>query len=193
MTPKIYYTDFQCFRYILIIIFNIYFCISIFNLFLLIETIKKNKAMNKLIDLLKKETETLKVQYLEMTEKWAVTEFENLRQFAKDYQDGKLVYKGEVEKRYYRLPYYIVNSNGKVEQHIEKMVKNAIEHYDFSIEKLAARIEKKGLNVETLKTSTSHIGVNIETTLTDGEKTVRAFTIIAEGAVQRPHYRYLIK
>ena len=167
--------------------------VSILVVHLLIETIKKNKAMNKLIDLLKKETETLKIQYLEMTEKWAVTEFETLRQFAKDYQDGKLGYKGEVAKRYYRLAYYIVNSNGKVEQHIEKMVKNAIEHYDFSIEKLAARIEKKGLNVETLKTSTSHIGVNIETTLTDGEKTVRAFTIIAEGAVQRPHYRYLIK
>jgi len=35
--------------------------------------------------------------------------------------------------------------------------------------------------------------VNIETTLTDGEKMVRAYTIIAEGQVQRPHYRYLIK
>jgi len=148
--------------------------------------------MSNLIDLLKKETESLKIQYLEMTEKWAVTEFENLRQFAKDYRHGKFGF-AEASKKYYRLPYYIVNSNGKVEHHVEKMVKNAIEHYEFSIEKLADRIEKKGLNVETLKTSTTHIGVNIETTLTDGEKTVRAFTIIAEGAVQRPHYRYLVK
>jgi len=58
---------------------------------------------------------------------------------------------------------------------------------------LAARIEKKGLNVEKIKTVTSHIGVNLETTLTDGTKTVRAWTIVASGEIQRPHYRYLIK
>jgi len=44
-----------------------------------------------------------------------------------------------------------------------------------------------------LKVQTSHIDVNIDTTLTDGEKTIKAFTILAEGAIQRPHYRYLIK
>ena len=148
--------------------------------------------MKKLIEVLRKETESLKVMYLEMTEKWAVKEFEELRQWANDYQKGKFGF-GEASKKYYRLPYYIVNWNGKVEQHVDKMVKNAIEHYDLSIEKLAARIEKKGLNQENLKTVTSHIGVNIETTLTDGNKTIRAFTIIAEGIIQRPHYRYLIK
>lgn len=148
--------------------------------------------MESLIELLKKETEPLKFQYVEMTQKWAVKEFEYLRQWAKDYNSGKFGF-GEASKKYYRLPYYIVNSNGKVEQHIENMVKQAIEHYEFSIEKLATRIEKKGLNQENLKAFTSHIGVNIETTLTDGNKTVRAFTIIAEGEIQRPHYRYLIK
>jgi hypothetical protein len=49
------------------------------------------------------------------------------------------------------------------------------------------------LIVEKLVVETSHIGVNINTTLTDGEKTVRAFTIIASGEIQRPHYRYLVK
>ena len=148
--------------------------------------------MKNIIEVLKKETESLKVQYLEMTEKWAVKEFENLRRWASDYRDGKLGFDA-ASRKYYSLPYYIVNSNGKVEHHVEKMVKNAIKHYEFSIEKLAARIEKKGLNQEILKVVTSHIGVNIETTLTDGNKTVRAFTIIAEGEIQRPHYRYLIK
>ncbi len=152
----------------------------------------KNKTMTNLIETLKNETETLKVQYLEMTEKWAIKEFENLRQWAKEYHTGKFGF-GEASKKYYRLPYYIVNSNGKVEQHIEKMVQNAIEHYKLSIEKLALRIEKKGLNQSNLKIVTSHIGVNIETTLTDGLKTVRAFTIIAEGMIQKPHYRYLVK
>ena len=148
--------------------------------------------MKTLIETLKKETETLKVQYLEMTEKWAAREFDYLRQWAKDYNAGKFGF-GEASKKYYRLPYYIVNSNGKVEQHVEKMVKQAIDHYQDSIKKLALRIEKKGLSQENLKTVTSHIGVNIETILTDGNKTVKAFTIIAEGEIQRPHYRYLIK
>jgi hypothetical protein len=154
---------------------------------------EKEIIMKNLIEILKKETETLKVQYIEMTEKWAVKEFEILKQFANDYTSGKFGYKGDVSKRYHRLPYYIVNSNGKVEQHVEKMVKNASQHYESSILKLADRIEKKGLNQENLKTVTSHIGVNINTTLTDENKTVRAFTIIAEGEIQRPHYRYLIK
>ena len=46
-----------------------------------------------------------------------------------------------------------------------------------------------GTFVVLLKT----IGVNIESIITDGTKTVRAWTIVAEGEIQRPHYRYLIK
>jgi hypothetical protein len=143
-------------------------------------------------ELLKKETESLKIQYLEMTKKWAEKEFYILRKWATDYNAGKFGF-GESSKKYYRLPYYIVNSNGKVEQHVNEMEKIAIEHYEFSIEKLAERIIKKGLNQDNLKIVTSHIGVNIETTINDGNKTVRAFTIIAEGEIQKPHYRYLVK
>lgn len=76
---------------------------------------------------------------------------------------------------------------------IQKAVENGEKHYKMSIHKLAFRIEKKNLNQETLTMKTSHIGVNIETIISDGEKSVRAFTIIASGPVQRPHYRYLIK
>ena len=61
------------------------------------------------------------------------------------------------------------------------------------LKKLAFRIEQKGLNTDNLKLSSSHVGVNFETAITDGTKTVRAFTIIASGPVQRPHYRYLVK
>lgn len=148
--------------------------------------------MSTLIEILKKETESLKIQYIEMTKKWAIKDFEYLRNWVNDYQKGKFGY-DEASKKYWKLPYYISNPNGKVEQHVEKMVKKANEHYNFSIEKLCARIEKKGLNQQNLKIITSHIGVNIETTLTDDVKKVRAYTIIAGGQVQRPHYRYLIK
>jgi len=146
----------------------------------------------ELVKILKRETASLKDQYVEMTAKWARSEFANLRKWAVDYHAGKFGY-GEASNKYYRLPYEIVNPNGKVEDYVAKQVKSAIDHYEDSIAKLAARINAKGLDVDKIKATTSHIGVNIETTLTDGVKTVRAFTIIAGGAVQRPHYRYLIK
>lgn len=148
--------------------------------------------MSNLIETLKAETESLKVQYLNMTTEWAAKEFSQLRTWANEYQSGKFGF-GEASKKYYRLPSCVVNSNGTVEMYVEMAVKSANTHYEDSIAKLAFRIEKKGLDVSKLKVKTSHIGVNIETVLTDGIKTVKAFTIIAEGLVQKPHYRYLVK
>jgi len=49
------------------------------------------------------------------------------------------------------------------------------------------------LNVDNLQLSTSYLDPNISTKITDGKKTVNAWTIIASGPIQRPHYRYLIK
>lgn len=79
------------------------------------------------------------------------------------------------------------------EKFIEKAAKDAEAHYLSSINKLALRIMKKNLDESKLQMSTSRLGVNITTTITDGTKTVRAWTIIAEGEIQRPHYRYLVK
>jgi len=143
-------------------------------------------------NILKSETAGLKTQYIDMTAKWAAAEYKRLRHWANDYQAGKFGF-GEASKTYYRLEYDITNPNGKLENYVGKRIKEANTHYEQSIEKLAYRISQKGLNVSNLKVKTSHIGVNIETTLTDGEKTVKAFTIIAGGPIQRPHYRYLIK
>lgn len=148
--------------------------------------------MSNLIQTLKAETESLKVQYLNMTTEWAVKEFSQLRQWASEYQAGKFGY-GEASKKYWKLPHCIINHNGTVEMYVEMAVKSANAHYEDSIAKLADRIEKKGLDISKIHVKTSHIGVNIETVLTDGNKTVKAFTIIAEGLVQRPHYRYLVK
>ena len=78
-------------------------------------------------------------------------------------------------------------------EYVKKAEKDAIRHYNNSITRLALRIEKKELNQNNLKMVTSHIDVNITTTITDGEKTVKAWTIIASGEIQRPHYRYLVK
>lgn len=95
----------------------------------------------------------------------------------------------------------ITTKNGKVE--IRKINGNLIRtigncdatnaRYISSIKKLATRISEKNLNQDKLIITTAHIGINIETTFTDGTNVIKAWTIVAEGDIQRPHYRYLIK
>ena len=148
--------------------------------------------MTTLIQTLTAQTQSLKDQYISMTSDWAAKEFDTLREFVADHRAGRNGYTWS-SKKYWSLPSYILDPKGKVETHIEKAVKAATMHYEESIEKLAARIEKKGLDQSSIKIETTHLGVNIETVLTDGKKTVRAFTIIAQGEIQRPHYRYLVK
>ena len=152
--------------------------------------------MTTLIEILKNETESLRIQYLEMTQNWAKNNFAKM-------QESKFLYtlngkyftncfgKTKAEDAMINRTASILNKG--IEIYLSELKKDAENHYETSILKLATRIEKKGLNVENLKILTSHIGVNIETTLTDGIKNVKAFTIIAEGIIQRPHYRYLIK
>lgn len=152
--------------------------------------------MKNLEEILLKETETLKIQYVEKTKDWASISFENMK---------------KSDFLYLRYDKYFINRFGKTksedanfvktanilnagfEVYLQKSIEAAELHYYDSIKKLADRISKKGLEIENLKVITSHVGINIETILTDNKKTVKAFTIIAEGCVQRPHYRYLIK
>lgn len=143
-----------------------------------------------LVERLTEQTQELKTTYIQKTIEWSIEEYKRLKDFANDYQTNYDVSK---EKKYYSLPACVVNMNGKVEDYTEIQVKNAKEHYLNSIKKLAFRIEKKGLNENNLKMSTSYLDPNISTIITDGEKTVSAFTIIASGMIQRPHYRYLVK
>lgn len=172
-----------------------------------------------LVETLTAETQTLKAQYLDMTATWAGSEFGRFEELAAtphptygefasegwtkhkngwdinpqgnmaiDYAQGKK-YNKAVDRRY--AAQQIVEKG--LEAYVEKMKALATRHYEDSIIKLAARIQVKGLNEATLTVKTAHVGVNIDTVLTDGEKTVRAFTIIASGPIQKPHYRYLIK
>ena len=174
--------------------------------------------MENLINILKKETETLKVQYIAKTKEWARDQFDvimvrsgwdNLR-WCKFFGLTQEVYNEGRPSEFVSFPKGFYNSKqsreyARLQDQVSKVKKMGVDnfmldeekkaelHYEGSIVKLANRIEKKGLIVEKLVVETSHIGVNINTTLTDGEKTVRAFTIIASGEIQRPHYRYLVK
>lgn len=169
----------------------------------------------RLASILKKETETLRVQYVERCVAFAAKQYDIIVERAtwnevqwceflgltpeKSRHGSHMTFPGEFYNtklarkfRDLRDVAYSVRRQS-VEQYKEQAGKIANMAYSASINKLAARILKKGLNIDALRVKTAHIGVNIESILTDGEKTVRAFTIIAEGPVQCPHYRYLIK
>lgn len=174
--------------------------------------------MSKLIEILLKETKSLKEQYLEKVEIWSKEEkaLHAARKAWKEVDwckffklEPRLVNEGS-SSEFLTFPkgFYNTKEYGKYdrlktqayrafklteEEYVATDLKAAERHYQSSIEKLAARIEKKELDQSKLKATTSHIGVNIDTVLTDGDKTVRAYTIIASGPVQKPHYRYLIK
>lgn len=159
--------------------------------------------MKNLVSILTEETQSLKEQYIQFTEEWATEEFDRLKKWLSDYNEftstinfasADRSFRRELIKKQSilaRIPNSVYKND--VESFVADQVENAKKHYTNSVLKLAARVEKKGLNQEKIKATTSHIGVNIDTTLTDGEKSVRAFTILAVGEINRPHYRYLIK
>lgn len=174
--------------------------------------------MNNLKDKLRKETESLKNIYLESTRKWSINNYKYIIQrqtWTEETWCSFLGIKPELKigggkSDYYSFPkgfYGTSNSKKYVklknelnsllrlgeEKYLEKQLKNAENHYESSLNKLIKRIELKNLDVEKLKIVSGYVGQNLEMTLSDGDKIVKAFTIFAEGFIQRPHYRYLVK
>jgi hypothetical protein len=152
---------------------------------------KMENKMEKIIQSLKESTKSLKDQFLKFNEVWAEKEFFRIKEWIDDYRNERIPMDKNMRK-YYNLPSYLIRDITP-ENHIEISRKKSINHYESSIVKLAVRIKKYDLNSDRLIITSSHIGVNLDCTLTDGEKTIRAFTIIASGDIQKPHYRFLIK
>lgn len=160
-----------------------------------------------LVKRLEDETEQLKKEYIKQSKEWAKRYYDSLTK-SKDYEmhsrNGKNFYTksktwestyGYHDKAAYSKAYRELKilSYG-VDKFVKTVGDDAEVKYHDSIEKLAYRIEKKGLDLSNIELSTTTIARNIETTITDGSgKTVRAWTILAWGDIQRPHYRYLIK
>ncbi len=65
-------------------------------------------------------------------------------------------------------------------------------HYESSLVKLATRLVQKGISTD-YKITSGYVGVNFEVNITHANGKVKAWTIIAEGAIVRAHYRYLVK
>lgn len=174
--------------------------------------------MKTLIETLKNETKDLKISYLQKVEEWSKKNFdimcERRRYDSEDWcrvlgvqpevkNQGtssefigfpKGFFNTRLSRTYDRMKTEASRISSKgLESYVQGELKKASEHYENSIIKLADRIVKKGLDLDRITLSTSFLDPNISTTITDGSKTVKAFTIIASGEVQRPHYRYLVK
>jgi hypothetical protein len=78
---------------------------------------------------------------------------------------------------------------------VEKAMKNAESHYTTSIKKLAMKIDQKGMDMTNFKMTSGYVGINLEMRMTDGVKSVNAWTIWAaqDSVYVKPHYRYLVK
>lgn len=175
-----------------------------------------------LLAILKTYTEELRVEYIQKCKIFEAAEFDRKDEWYKSlpkhgttdwYDKFKIQYEvskysqpgnptyvatnfGDNQQRYYSAKNKIDNTanylhKGK-EKAIETAEKLAEQHYQESISKLAYRIEKKGLVVANLKVEHQRIGINLELTLSDGERKVVAKTIVAEGPIIKPHYRYLV-
>ncbi len=173
--------------------------------------------MQNLISNLKSQTKVLKDKYVERTKEYATSEFKRLEKLTNlnKFQIGHNELGLDLNEKgtdFLPLPNGVHPCNDKisitldnliskirssVNMGIEKFVSKeenlAVKHYNNSIVKLAKRISRKDLDLNNLEMNTVCMDVNIETFITDGKKMVKAWTIIAGGCVQRPHYRYLIK
>lgn len=172
--------------------------------------------MDKIIKILETKTESFKATVIVLTREWAANNYETVsarKSFnevqwcellgitpaVSRFSNGKLgfpdnFYNSSDSRTFNRLQTeaYKISAMGK-DAYIAKEEANANNHFATSLAKLAFRIQSKDLNFNNLDVQALHVNVNLEITISDGVKTVRAFTIIASGPVQRPHYRYLIK
>lgn len=156
---------------------------------------------NKLITILTTYTADLKITYIQQCKEWANNHFdkcvidskptEQESEILKDWRNNETkAVREQIRSRMHKASEVVYK--GK-DNYIASAEKNAIEHYEISLSKLAKRIADKNINVDNMKVVSSGVGVNINITLSDDNKSVKAWTIIASGYIQRPHYRYLVK
>jgi len=169
-----------------------------------------------LIEKLREATTRLKEVYINKTIEWAEKRFA-LATTRKNWTDEKWLIEFEVEyeiiKRHSYTWYSAKNQRsenykrmqrGKTEDeivlkkgkkgYIDECVDLAKRHYEESLIKLSDRLNAKGIKDETNFTiKQGRLSDNFEIEIEHNGVITRAWTIIAYGPVQCPHYRYLVK
>lgn len=175
-----------------------------------------------LVNVLLAKTTALHVAYIEYTKKWCVkryismgqflekTEEEHLNQYCIKFEhktasylpEGKIYISPILKDQHDRRNYYHLQDDlskfRKIREegykkYQDKEVAAANRHYNDSICKLSDRLMKKGVDVKKMTIKTAQVGINIEITIECNGVITRAWTIVAEGEIQRAHYRYLVK
>jgi len=166
---------------------------------------------------LKEETKELKEAYIEKTIIYAENYFANtvkklsrpLEEWYKEFKIEfvyKTNYRGDKvlgpktynSKDYYKMQQAIRRASDLIKMGLDKFksdeIRHAEHHYQDSIVKLAIRLNEKGITDESeLEITHSRIGLNLEMVIKHGDMITKAWTIVAEGPIQRAHYRYLVK
>jgi hypothetical protein len=166
--------------------------------------------MKNLLELLQTSTADLLTEFVQMSAEWAETKWNrtqnyNESQWKRDRpwisaygSDKKNVRCQQIEmvhttKSLRKWQAVVAIQKTPLEKYIQEAKDAAFLHYISSLQKLATRLGAMDFQWDNLKVGTAKIDQNITTTISDGTKTVKAWTIIAQGDIQRPHYRYLIK
>jgi len=167
--------------------------------------------------ILREQTSELKEMFLQKTEEYSKSEFEASQVIMRRSEEEWCKYFGiESEIRNGRMTFprnfhntgraltmsklrnkaYSITYNG-YEKFLEKNLLAAERHYDSSIVKLVTRLIEKAFTDENIVIENASLSaitgfeMRIKNTVTN--KIVRCWTIIAEGSIQRPHYRFLVK
>lgn len=174
--------------------------------------------MDKLFKKLESATESFKQEYVDKIKTWATDYYEVLIKRAEwteidwckyfnvepePQNEGTHMEFMSFPKGFYRTKQYreYKREQGKAQRafsitphkFVENAVKKAEKHFELSLIRLSDRIKAKDLNQSNIVVEHAHVGVNLEMVLTDGDKIVKAWTIIASGEIQQPHYRYLVR
>lgn len=146
---------------------------------------------------LKRQTTDLKDAYIAKTKAYREGEFDrSINKYGKYiYEDWVAKFPGgrygiSKEGESLRKKISDMKFQGK-DKYVRSYMKLAEMHYNSSLEKLGRKITEAGFDTTKVRLSSSSVGVNFSTEVTDGNKYMRAYTIIAEGPINAPHYRYL--
>jgi len=157
--------------------------------------------MTNLLENLTFATKELKAAYLVETEKFAGFTFNealiNSKKTSEELEENFVFETDErlvVEKASnLRIESMSIVRNG-LNALVVKEIKAAVKHFENSLIKLETRIVKKRLELEGLNFEYGYVEANFNCLITDKNgKQVKAQTILAEGSINKPHYRYLVK
>ena len=155
-----------------------------------------------IVDELRVATQELKVNYIIKTKETAKRMFDNAADKIPTLKEAK-----KTAWENYKVDRSTVYDYNAITKQLDKLqsitekgfesflnseLKHAELHYEDSLNKLAERLVIKGIS-ENYKIESGYVGVNFEVNITHDLGTVKAWTIIAEGPIQRAHYRYLVK